>query len=78
MERDVPWCGVAAEGRGAETWKSRCIRGEQGAPMLSTALLFNSKRVVGGERKRREGGRKGKREGKKGEKEVTGEGSHVQ
>lgn len=42
-------------------------------------LLSCLTRKEGGEeKKRREGGRKGKREGKKGEKEVTGEGSHEQ
>lgn len=55
LERDVPWCGVATERREVETWKSRCVRDDQGAPMLPTVLLFNSKKKEeeGGERKRR-------------------------
>lgn len=43
--------------------------GEQGAPMLSTALLFNSKREGEGrkeEKRRREGRKEGGKEGRKG------------
>lgn len=69
MERDV--CGVAAEGRGAETWKSKCVGGGQGAPMLPTGLLLNLKREGEKGRKeekrrrkeRKEGGKDGRKEG---------------
>lgn len=67
MERDV--CGVATEGRRAETWKPKCVGGDQG-PMLPTALLLNSKREVGRgrkeEKRRREERKEGRKEGRKG------------
>lgn len=72
--------GVAAEGRGTETWKARHVRDDQGALMPPT-ILPNSKREEGEDReeeksreddgreeRRKRGRSKGRSEGKVGEK----------
>lgn len=61
LERDVPWCGVATERREVETWKSRCVRDDQGAPMLPTVLLLNSKKKEEGGARKEEKGRREER-----------------